>query len=159
PDANEASAVTEEWWWEGNVVKVLAKYLESNGWTVRSVADTATGAPGADLEVTQGNRTLIVEVKGYPSTLYRRGPQAGQQKRAHPSLQAKHWYAEALLSALLRRHERPEAEIALGLPETKRYRELFSRTAPSLDLLGIGLYLVRADGSVLRCVKHNQLEH
>lgn len=154
PDANGSGPVTEEWWWEGNVVKLLAKYLESNGWTVRGIADTITGAPGADLEATQGDRILIVEAKGYPSTRYRRGPQAGQPKRTHPSLQARHWYAEAMLSVLLRRHERPEAEIALGLPETRRYRELFSRTAASLDLLGIGLYLVRADGSVQRVLKH-----
>jgi Holliday junction resolvase-like predicted endonuclease len=53
-----------DWYWEGHVQSSLARFLESEGWTILSEADTATKAHGVDLIATQGGRNLAIEVKG-----------------------------------------------------------------------------------------------
>ncbi|WP_324668052.1 hypothetical protein [Geochorda subterranea] len=44
----------------------------------------------------------IFEVKGYPSPVYHHGPKKGQPKKASLGLQAKHWFADGLFSAIVR---------------------------------------------------------
>jgi len=146
--------VIQEWWWEGNIQTKIAQYLRSAGWTIKREVDTSTRARGADLEATLGKRVLVVEVKGYPSKLYRRGPSEGQPKRTNPRLQAKHWYAEALLTAILHRQLAPTVEMALAFPDADRYQSLVRRTESALRFLGVGVYLVREDGTVDQRLPH-----
>jgi hypothetical protein len=39
-----------DWFWEGNVVRAVAKHLTDNGWTIERVADTASGQAGPDVQ-------------------------------------------------------------------------------------------------------------
>jgi len=125
----------------------VAHHLEEAGWNVQQ-ADAEMGQRGPDVLAILGSRTLVVEVKAYPSTRYRRGPKEGHPKPTDPRLQAKHWYSDALLSILLRRQTRPTGELALAFPDLPRYRELITHTEYALRGLGLGVYLVRQNGQV-----------
>jgi hypothetical protein len=89
------------WYWEGNVQASVARFLVAAGWTIESAADTASRQRGIDLLATKEGRRLGVEVKGYPGTVYARGARAGQPKPTAPTTQARHWFAQALLTAVL----------------------------------------------------------
>jgi hypothetical protein len=145
------------WCWEGKVQRTLANHLEAEGWTVRALADTETKEPGIDLLAEKGDRWLAVEVKGYPSTVYDHGPKKGQPKPTQPPNQARQWFSHALLAVMLLRHKRPDAEIAICLPDFATYRSLLSRTALSFRLLGIGVYLVPENGEVELELPHRQV--
>lgn len=110
------------WYREGNVQARVAHFMIAEGWTIVSAADTATRQRGIDLVASRGAKRLAVEVKGFPGTVYARGERAGQPKPTAPTLQAKHWLAEALLAALLVRGNNAYDEVAIAFPNMPRYR-------------------------------------
>jgi hypothetical protein len=138
----------EPWFWEGSVQATLADHLVAQGWRIVSQADTATQERGIDLEVSRDGTTLAIEVKGWPKTTYQRGPKKGQPKSTQPTLQAKHWFADAFFSLVRLHSKRPEIALAMALPDYPRYRSLLDGTRWAFAQLGFGLFLVREDGSV-----------
>jgi hypothetical protein len=148
--------MTSDWFWEGNVQAAIADYLGASGWTVIGLADTASKARGFDIAAQQGNRHLVVEVKGFPSKDYADPRRAGETKRTIPLNQAPKWYAQAILKAMRTRGSLPSAEIAIGLPDYPRYRTLIQETEGSLRHLGFGVYLVDDQGEVTCVVPHRQ---
>ncbi|MDP9460681.1 MAG: hypothetical protein M3Q22_10680 [Actinomycetota bacterium] len=76
------------------------------------------------------------------STTYARGPRIGQPKPTPPTLQAKHWYADLLLSVARLRQRHTEDVIAIGLPDTARYRTLLAETSRALAALEVQVLLV-----------------
>lgn len=137
-----------EWFWEGNVVAALARHLQANGWTIQSVADTATKQHGVDLIAAQGPRRLLIEAKGYPSKSYSDPRRAQERKRTSPTTQAGHWLSSALSSAMKHRDVDPGAEIAVALPDFSRYRKLLRARQRSLIALRFDVYLIAEDDSV-----------
>jgi hypothetical protein len=137
-----------DWFWEGHVQDVMVAYLRGEGWTITVESNTAIRAEGDDIAAVKDGRRLVVEVKGYPSTDYRDPKRAGEVKRTNPALQAKHWFADALLKMIRLRGKRPDVAVALVFPEARRYRALFNETFQPLRRLGIGVYFVSADGKV-----------
>jgi hypothetical protein len=136
------------WYWEGNVQATVARFLAAGGWTIESVADTASRQRGIDLVATKGDRRLAVEVKGYPGTVYARGERAGQPKPTAPTTQARHWYAQALLTAVLTGGSDEGTEIALAFPDMPRFRELIGRSEWALRGLGLRVFLADESGHV-----------
>jgi Holliday junction resolvase-like predicted endonuclease len=136
------------WYWEGNVQARVAQFLATEGWTIVSAANTATRQRGIDLVATKGAQRLAVEVKGFPGTVYARGDRAGQPKPTPPTLQAKHWLAEALLAALLAGGGNAYSEIAIAFPNMPRYRDLLGKIQYAVDRLGLHVFLVDEDGQV-----------
>lgn len=94
------------------------------------------------------HQTVAVEVKGFPSRRYADQARAGEQKRTQPSTQARHWYAQAVLSAMLTRSRQPEARSVIALPDFPTYRDLYARTAESLRRCDIDLWWVTEDTAV-----------
>jgi hypothetical protein len=141
------SGSDKPWCWEGNVVQTVVSHLKERGWTIEAVADTATGEPGADIEATRSDQVLVVEVKGYPSKFYERGPKIGQAKRTNPPTQARHWLAEAILTALLRQSD-GHTQVAIALPDFPVYAKLLARISPSITQLGFMVLIVGESGSV-----------
>jgi hypothetical protein len=139
---------TLPWYWEGNVQATVAKFLATEGWTIESVADTASRERGIDLLATKGDRRLAVEVKGHPGTVYARGEKAGQTKPTAPTTQARHWFAQALLTAMLTGGLEDPAEIALAFPDMPRFRELIGRSEWALRRLGFRVFLADESGHV-----------
>lgn len=142
------------WFWEGHVQLSLARHLERQGWAIEAMADTETKATGIDLLAMIGNRSLAVEVKGYPSVAYEHGPKRGQPKPTQPASQARQRFSHALLGMMLLRDKRPDAEIALGLPRFLTYERLLTRTRGSFEMLGFGAYLVDEEGRAALVVPH-----
>jgi DNA-binding Lrp family transcriptional regulator len=137
------------WCWEGTVVRSVTSFLTARGWSIEAIANTETGQPGADIKACRADSVLIVEVKGYPSKTYERGPRKGQPKRTNPPTQARHWFAEALLTALLRQAENRQHHVAIAFPEFAVYTKLLTRVTESLKLLGLIVLLVQESGTVV----------
>jgi len=137
-----------EWYWEGNVVKIVVAHLEKEDWVIERTADTESREAGVDIIARKDNVLLLIEVKGYPSKLYQRGEHKGKQKRTSPSTQAKHWYSGVFLSAILRQAENSNAVVAIALPDFPVFSKLVHRTRQALDKLGIKVYLVEENGVV-----------
>ncbi len=113
--------VTQDWFWEGNVVAALASYLSSTGWSVGRIANTHSKEQGIDLRATRNGIELLVEAKGYPSTLYRDPRRAGESKPTNPTNQAQQWYSHALLKGMRLQTKHPGAKVALAFADFPRY--------------------------------------
>jgi len=140
--------MSNDWYWEGNVVKAVSAYLQKEGWTIKRTADTETREAGVDIQAQKSGEVLLVEVKGYPSKVYQRGEQKGQPKPTNPPTQARHWYSEALFSAILRQAEHPAATVVIALPKFSTFTNLVRRTRHALTKLGIVVYIVEESGAV-----------
>jgi hypothetical protein len=147
----------EDWAWEGNVQAAVRKWLESQGWTIESEANSASREQGDDLRATKGGETLVVEVKGFPPTNYADPRRAGEVKRTRPAIQAKHWFAEALLRTVRVLGTRPQVAVAMAFPEHPRYLALVNETRTAVDRLGIAVLMVSESGRV--SVIAGTLEH
>lgn len=139
---------TADWFWEGNVVEALVRYLRSEGWVIVSKANTHSKERGVDIHASRGTTTLLVEAKGYPSKDYRDPRRAAEQKRTNPVNQAQQWYSHALLKVLRLQSKHPDAKVALAFPDFSRYRALFQETRVGLEKLGVAFLLVKEDGDV-----------
>jgi Holliday junction resolvase len=59
--------VTADWYWEGNVVEAIARFLTKDGWVIVGKADTQSKERGVDIRASREGRMLLLEAKGYPS--------------------------------------------------------------------------------------------
>lgn len=130
------------WYWEGNVQSSLARHLRIAGWTLTSAADTASKEQGTDLVLSKGDRTLLIEVKGFPTTVYESGPLVGQPKPTSPNTQARQWFSHATLKVMMLRSDFPDADVAMGLPRFTTYLNLIRQATRALEMLNVGVYLV-----------------
>ena len=89
--------VTEDWYWEGNVVQAIANFLAQSGWTIVRKADTRSKERGVDIHARKDGTTLLVEVKGFPSKSYRDSRRSGEAKPTNPTNQAQQWYSTRCL--------------------------------------------------------------
>lgn len=80
PTPNSDFDRSNEWYWEGNVQRGLVAHLLSEGWSIRSYADTAGHEHGIDVVAAKDGRLLAVEVKGYPPSIYTAGVRKGEVK-------------------------------------------------------------------------------
>ncbi|MFN8185439.1 MAG: hypothetical protein U0R69_00015 [Gaiellales bacterium] len=143
------TTVARDWYWEGNVQALLASWLEAEGWTIEQTADTASRERGTDIRASRGEVRLGIEVKGYPSEVYARGPKAGRPKPTLPVSQARQWYSHALLSAAMMLGCGAFDQVALCFPDRPTYRNLIEKTRTALALMSVTVYLVREDGEVM----------
>jgi hypothetical protein len=124
------------WFWEGNVQKRIVEYLRSNGWTVLSEANTAAREAGKDIVARDvEGRTIWITVKGFPEK--------------SKNVQARHWFAGALLDLALYADQDKGVLLAIGLPSGFRtFESLVKRTDRVRQFLEYRVYWVRSDGSV-----------
>ncbi|MCK9902150.1 hypothetical protein CC117_25515 [Parafrankia colletiae] len=134
---------------EASVQAVLVTHLVRAGWQIRWTADTATRERGIDILAARGGRTLAVEVKGFPTRgTYADPRRVAEIKPTQPATQARHWFAHAVLKAMLTLDEFPDYEVAIGLPDVATYRRLYERTCLSLGRAAIGVLFVDEHGEV-----------
>ncbi len=140
--------MSTDWFWEGNVVESLEKHFRDLGWSFVSKADTASRQAGVDLHMQKGGTELRIEAKGYPSEFYQRGPKQGMPKRTAPSTQARHWFSEALLCAILRQNDHPTSVVAIAFPEFPVFTNMANRTQDALEKLGLRVIFISETGDV-----------
>lgn len=138
----------DEWYWEGNIQAALIEDLQTEGWVLERQADTARQEAGIDVLVSRDQQILAVEVKGYPADRYVRGSKQGTPKPTSPPTQARHWFAEAILTTLLTMGDHPQWQVAVAFPDFMTYRTLIDRTVVTLQRLGIGIYVVDSQSRV-----------
>jgi hypothetical protein len=138
-----------DWFWEGNVQKKIVGFMNRNeGFEIISTANTQTKERGPDILAEKGGVRRIVSVKGYPSDKYTSGPNMGRKKPTQPTLQAKHWFAEAVFDLIRAKSARPEIEIALGFPKIPRYVNLLREVQWFRETIGLLCYFVGENGEV-----------
>lgn len=140
--------MSDDWFWEGNVVTAVAENLRNMGWAIESIADTKTRAPGVDLHATKDGKVLLVEVKGYPSKFYMRGEKQGTEKPTNAGTQARHWYSEVFLSAIIRQTDCPTATVAIAFPEFDVFVKRVKQTENALRKLDINVFFINESGSM-----------
>ena len=137
-----------DWYWEGNLQATVVRHLVRGGWDIVRFADTAAREHGIDIEARRNDERLAVEVKGFPSRHYVRGPKQGQPKPTSPTVQARHWFANALLSAMVLIGDDYERRTVIALPDASTYRSLSERTAYPRAASKIEVWLVTRGGEV-----------
>ena len=137
----------DDWFWEGNVQKNIAEYLQEQGFDVKAT-DTISKSTGVDIVAKKAEKNILIEVKGWPSDKYMDGPKKGQPKPTHPTLQAKHWLSEAFLTVIRRKSKFPGYTLAIGLPKFRRYTDLLNEISWAIETLGIKIFLVDSTGKV-----------
>ncbi|TDO42193.1 hypothetical protein [Paractinoplanes brasiliensis] len=140
-------ALAPAWPWEGAVQSVFVELLGHHGWSIDSVADTATKARGVDVLASRPGRRLGAEVKGWPSAGYADPRRAAEAKRTQPSTQAGHWFSQALFKAMMLLDSHLGRESLMVLPDYSRYRDLTVRTRTGRSLAGIHVVLLNPDGA------------
>ena len=133
-----SSASDRPWYWEGNVQKRIVDFLKSQGCTVHSESDTISRQQGKDIVArADDGRAVWVTVKGFPEK--------------SKNIQARHWFAGALLDLARYRGEDPGVSLAMGLPRGfTTYEGLVKRTGAVRQFLGYSVYWVQSDGTVIR---------
>jgi hypothetical protein len=145
---NRSSIDGHEWFWEGNIQAALVRHLAADGWRIRRVADTHSREHGVDIEADRSEVSLLIEVKGYPSATYLRGPNEGQKKNFGVGAQARHYFGNAVLTGLLMRSDSVSARVILAFPTFETFRALARRCGKPLRQAGIEIWLVDEQGAV-----------
>jgi hypothetical protein len=135
------------WPWEGAVQAVFASVLTAHGWSLRSVADTASKQRGVDVLADKAQRRLGAEVKGWPSRGYADPRRAEEAKRTQPTTQASHWFAQALMKAVMLRDSHDDHESLVVLPDHRRYRDLAAKTRTGRAGAAVHVVLLEDDGA------------
>jgi len=145
PETGDAS---DEWYWEGNIQASVIPWLASQGWSILSVADTSTRQHGIDIVAKRDGVRLGVEVKGYPSEFYARGPNQGERKPTNQASQARVWFDGLVVSSLVLRDGDEVDEVLMVVPDMTTYRTRYLKVKESLTALGIPIAFVQQNGSV-----------
>ena len=107
----------------------IAFIAETSGSFGMSFSDTATRERGIDIVAERDGRRMLVEVKGYPSRYHVRGDRKGQVKKTHPSIQARVWFSDLLLSCMINATNEPQAAVVMCMPDVSTYRSLVEQSA------------------------------
>jgi biotin operon repressor len=113
--APERDGASKPWYWEGEVQARIVEHLRRRGFREIRSADTSSREAGIDIEaVAPEGRKLWVTVKGWPER--------------SSNVQARHWFAGAVLDVVLHRERSRDAELAIGIPDGfATYRNLARR--------------------------------
>lgn len=136
------------WPWEGAVQEAVVRWLEAHGAEIRSQVDTAARQQGTDVVAFWQGSVLHIEVKGWPSSKYADPRRAHETKPTRPSLQASHWFAGALSSALRLRETHADDRVIMAFPDKQRYRDLHAERHGVLRQVRIEVWYVDESGQV-----------
>jgi len=129
------------WHWEGHVQAATVRHIQTLGFRIEFVANTATKQQGKDMiAVARSGQKTWISAKGYP---------VGTVKTT-PATQARHWFSHAMFDLILWHGEDASVALALALPDQITYRNLSSRARWFLEELKASIYWVHQDGRVTR---------
>lgn len=127
--------VISSWYWEGNIQSKVVNHLVINGFTIRSVADTASRTSGKDIIASKNGIELWISVKGYP------------EKSQH--VQARHWFSGAIFDLILYHGENPQVQLGIALPDGFiTYGNLVPRIRWLKNSMPFQIYWVSESGAV-----------
>ncbi len=129
----------EYWFWEGNIQSKVITSLAMQGYHIRSVADTASHQQGIDIVAEKDGKPLWVSVKGYPQ---------GTDK-TNPSLQAGHWFKQAIFDIIEYRERDRNVSLAIALPDFPRYRSMAQKITWIKPVANFSYFWVNENGEVV----------
>jgi hypothetical protein len=135
---NQVSGQIDIWHWEGSVQAKVKAYLESQGYSILSTADTSTKEKGRDIEAIKEGRHLWITVKGYPVSTV----------KTPASVQAGHWFKDAIFDLLIWYGEDRSVALGLALPAFARYQKLYDKVSWLQGTIGFLIFWVQEDGLV-----------
>jgi len=116
-----------DWYYEGNISRVLVNHFIEMGFTVLNDNSDNIKERGVDIIVKDSKSYIIIEVKGYPTRFHTKGINKGKPKVTKPEHQAKHWFNEVIMTTLLnysKFRDEPNLKLAIGLPKFEIYEKL-----------------------------------
>lgn len=144
----DAGDPDKPWPWEGRVQERFAQVITAKGWTVTRFARTRSDK-GIDVVAEKGERLLVVEVKGFPSSTLAVGPDKGKPKPGGTvAKQIPTWFGKAVMAALQQREAQPEAESLVVLPEHEAFRREAAKVANVLAEARVHVVFVGEDGQL-----------
>jgi len=135
---------------EKATITKIVEHLEKTKYVIEKRNDGEKHERGPDIIACNGEVSLLVEVKGYPSEVYAYTTskhKSGERKPTRPSTQARHWFSQALLQVLLARAKNDRV-VALGFPDNKVYRDYLRRLSELRRLQGIHVFFVESSGKI-----------
>ena len=139
PNSQSSLPKSEYWFWEGNIQSKVIHYLAANGFYIRSVADTASHQQGIDIVAEKDGKSLWVSVKGYPQGT----------DRTNPSVQAGHWFKQAIFDIIDYRERDKNVLLAVALPDYPRYRSLAQKITWFKPVANFVYFWVKEDSQVV----------
>lgn len=116
-----------DWFYEGNISRTLINHFTQIGFTVLKDNSNNIKKRGVDIIIKKSTSFIVMEVKGYPTHSHTKGINKGKPKVTKPEQQAKHWFKEVFITAILNYKDfkdNPNLKLAIGLPKFKVYEEL-----------------------------------
>jgi biotin operon repressor len=129
----------ENWFWEGNVQSKVINHLAAQGYQIRSVADTSSHQQGIDIVAEKNGRPIWVSVKGYPQGT----------DRTNPSVQAGHWFKQAIFDIIAYRERDKNVLLAVAFPDYPRYHSLANKITWLKPVANFIYFWVRQSGEVV----------
>ena len=128
----------QNWFWEGSIQARVVSFLAIQGYKIVSVADTASHQRGVDIVAEKAGTNLWVTVKGYP---------AGTG-RTNPTVQAAHYFKDAIFDVLAYRQGNQNLSIVVALPDFPRYHSLASKIGWFKPVARFSYFWVQESGSI-----------
>jgi hypothetical protein len=128
----------DNWFWEGSVQSKVISYLAIQGYQIRSVADTASHQQGIDIVAERDGKPIWISVKGYPQGT----------ERTNPSVQAGHWFKEAIFDIIAYRERDKNVLLAVAFPDFPRYHSLAKRVTWLKPVANFNYFWVKESGEV-----------
>lgn len=116
-----------DWFYEGNISRIIVNHFTKMGFAVLKDNSSNIKERGVDIIIKDSTSYIIIEVKGYPTRFHTKGINKGAPKITKPELQAKHWFNEVIMTALLNYNnfkDEPNLKLAIGLPKFETYEKL-----------------------------------
>jgi hypothetical protein len=129
---------SDNWFWEGNVQAQVIKYLVKQGFSIKSVADTASFQRGVDIVAEIKGKTLWVSAKGYPQGT----------ERTNPTVQAAHWFKDVIFSIIEYRQREKDVYLVVVLPDFPRYHYMAQKITWIKPIAKFTYFWVNEQGEV-----------
>lgn len=135
---NEVDEYSNEWFWEGNVQNQIVNHLTEQDYEICSTAHTASKQHGIDIIAEKEGKPLWVTVKGFPR----------KTTKTQSSTQVPHWFSSGIFDVLKYRGEKSEVDIAFGLPDHDRYRNLARKISWLKPIAKFSYFWVKESGEI-----------
>ena len=122
---------------EDEVVEILSKELENDGWTI--INQCFGQSKGNDIEATKNGETLIVEAKGAKSNDY----SPTKKREFFNSGQIKSHFGRALVKIMSDIEKNPNYKYAIAHPDDELIKKTIGKIIPQLEKLNIKHYWVK----------------
>lgn len=122
---------------EDEVVAILSKELENDGWTI--ISQCFGQSKGNDIEATKNGETLIIEAKGAKSNDY----SPTKKREFFNSVQIKSHFGRAIVKIMSDIEKNPNYKYAIAHPDDELIKKTIGKIIPQLEKLTIKHYWVK----------------